>query len=264
MTQKYLYLIALMLIPILPAYATLEIYNAELNCPIESLDLTGTLIEFDFIEMCPITGNVITLNPFTDPIPGAGGEVDYQKYIKDMDTIDQIEFITEEFSVEVRSLLDILVDERLELDARIQDLKEKIDRIITKLVANIKEADTYGISDQFVTRDELNNIIREVMNAQFIIPMAYGTHFPIPDRSLGYGFLDELKEEEKLAIPNSFSVQDSMQQGLNDLGNYKKLLAQNAILDRTHEKLYDTYIILERIFVDTEIALRVFLNAIGR
>ncbi len=206
-----------LLIPANQSYAQVPMFNTELNCPVDSLDFTGIQIEFDSIDMCPVVGNIVggPIPPFTDPIPGGSGfgsgQIDYQEYIRQLenvtDVLTQLTLLEDMLQFDIRAFLGIERLENLELQEGIDDLKRRIDRIIAQLVENINEADTLGIGDRLISREEIERIIRDVMSVQFILP-AY-------------------------AVENSISVIDQFQESRDLLNEYRKLIAETTKLDRT-------------------------------
>ena len=68
---KYFLLFLISTIVINPVFATVEVYNIDLDCPVNSFDFTGTYVEFDMIEMCDVYGNVLNM----DPVPVDNSQV---------------------------------------------------------------------------------------------------------------------------------------------------------------------------------------------
>lgn len=230
------------------AYATVPMYNTELNCPVESLDFTGVQIEFDAIDMCPVVGNIIggPIPPFIDPIPGGSGfgsgQIDYQEYVRQLenmtDVIQQLTLLEEMMEFDLRGFLGLERLENIELQEEVDKLKRKIDFIIEQLKRSLEEADTLGVADRLIPRGEIERIFRDVLNLQFILP-AY-------------------------AVENSISVIDQFEESKDLLNEYRKLIAENAKLDRTLMRLSLYVEIVEKVYIEIEIAIKLFLLTIGR
>ena len=144
---RYFLLFIILSIVVNPVYATVETYNVELNCPIDSFDFTGTYVEFDQIEACEVFGNILVI----DPVP-LGYTVDA--------TLDEND-------------LELPPDEPFTVDPTIplKSLKEQMDNFIHEKQQQLKEKFKLKFGDKWKERwdnakgklkDQLNSLLREL------------------------------------------------------------------------------------------------------
>ena len=180
-----------------PAYATVEMYNVQLLCPIDSFDFTGVAVEFDALEMCEVSGTVInpdvidnfyqgglqypqiTLqiqeNPQDPPRVSLREQLDglFDKQRNDL-IAELNDFLRKNYS-----LKNSLADVELELGQLIKILKEKISLLKTKINQGTSNVNI----DDIITEADLDKIARDFLTKQSLIQPAYGDMFVFQERA---------------------------------------------------------------------------------
>lgn len=180
-----------------PIYATVEMYNVQLLCAIDSFDFTGVAIEFDALEMCEVSGTIInpdvidnfyqgglqrqliTLqiqeNPQEPPKVSLREQLDGLFDKQRTDLIAELNsFLQKNYSLKNR-----LADVETELGQLIKVLKEKISLLKTKINQGTSNVNI----DDIITEADLDRIARDFLSKKSIIQPAYGDMFVFQDKA---------------------------------------------------------------------------------
>jgi hypothetical protein len=147
--KLFLFPIVLLVLTLIinPVYATVETYNVELNCHVDSFDFANTYVEFDQIQMCEVFGNILVI----DPVP-AGNTVDVT-----LDENEQ-ELPLDEPVIEYPTI-------------PLKSLKEQMDNFIKEKQEQLKEKFKLKFGDKWKERwdkakgklkDQLDSLLREL------------------------------------------------------------------------------------------------------
>lgn len=231
-----------------PAYATLEMYNFEMNCPVDSFDFAEVFAEFDFVEMCEVQGNL--LNMYQQPLSGSqelnseGGTnhliaeelaiqntplltnqmAEVQLTPQTPPLTSQLDNIFGNLKGDLINQIQELVKQNLAFKENISVIKLKIKNLIDKLKQNLLTADQSGISgkvDEIITEQEIDKIIKDVLSAQFIL-YAYGDSVVIKDEVNG---LEKLLDDYGVKLKENQMLQNRY----NDLVKSKEKLDKNLM-----------------------------------
>ena len=180
-----------------PAYATVEMYNVQLLCPIDSFDFTGVAIEFDALEMCEVSGTIINpdvINNFyqgglqypqitlqIQENPQDPPRVTLREQLDGLFDQQRADLIAElnSFLQKNYSLKNRLADVETELGQLIKILKEKISLLKTKINQGTSNVNI----DDIITEADLDKIARDFLSKKSIIQPAYGDMFVFQEKA---------------------------------------------------------------------------------
>lgn len=230
-----------------PAYAVVEMYNVELNCPVDSFDFSGVLVEADYLELCEVSG--IVLDTVVDNFYQSGSNYpqitlqinENQQNIPVVTLREQLDGLFDKQRADLIVELNSFLQKNISLKSKLVDVEHELSELIITLKEKIlllKEQISKGSSnvnlDDIITESDLDKIARDFLSKQSI-QFAYGDMFVFQDR------LDELaklaKEKTDVELQNSL-----LEQKIIDGEKIKSNLLEEQIgIDGKLEKFKDTF-----------------------